>query len=144
MNAERQFEEPTINSKEERLEKERQIALQNGWTRLGTHGVNVRVPLSSEEKIISGEAIASNEMKIKNLNEQKKVFNAEIKSQVSELREDIMINSMQLDLGYRDEFQNHPAFYDHQNNERIYLDVDTGEILAREKARPEDRQLRIA
>lgn len=144
MNTERDHEESSRLSKEDAIEKERQYAKSSGCSRIGIQEIKVRVPLTYEEKINSGEIIASNEMNIIKLNEQKKVFNDEIKAQVSDLREEITLLSMELDQGYRNEYQKLPTFYDHEANERIYLNMDTGEIVAREKARPEDRQLRMA
>ncbi len=143
-NTEKEFEEPFDSSVQSSVDQERAVANANGWSRLGTENINVKIKLHDDEKIASSEIIAHNEVKIIELNEKKKVFNDEIKAQISELRDQIMNHACEINLGYREERQAHPAFYDHKSNERVFVDLKTGEIVAREKARPEDRQLRIA
>ena len=132
-----------MNLRDVNLDAEKQFARESGFNRLGRAEVQIKRPLKEDEKIEAGELIAHNNMKIRDLIDQKKVFVKEIKAETAGLQDQIMHFSQELNDGYRYETKLLPYFYDAKNNERCYVDLSTGEIMRRDKAHPEDRQLRM-
>lgn len=126
-----------------KLEQERAWAQKSGWNRVGVQTISVKVSLSDGEKIHLGQSSAANQQKIQGLKERKKAHADMIKADIEMLEGEIFLNSRVLNQGYREEDQEHSVFFDPHANQRVFVDIETGEEIARQPAAPEDRQLRI-
>ena len=125
------------------LESEKEMAKKLGWNRLGNYPVIVNRPLTDQERLDAGEIIAHNQVKIRDLDRERKAHAKELKGEITGLQEEIMYLSQSVNDGFKAEEQTLPCFYDNQSHERCFVDMSTGEIVKREKAHPGDRQLRM-
>ena len=126
------------------IETEQEVAKSHGWNRLGSFPIEVRVPISAEERIELGIVQSKAIHKINELKSQKKVFNAEIKSQIEEQQEIMEHAADTTRIGTRAVEKVLPCFYDPQGNCRVFMDLETGEVVERKPAASEDNQMRIA
>lgn len=132
-----------LHGEQSSIDEERDFASAQGWNRLGRMNVKVKVQLGDQERIEAGEKIALNNVKIRDLQEQRKALAKSVKEQIDEIHDETMSLSELLNEGAREENKILPCFYDHENNSRCFVDMATGEIVRREQAEPGDRQLRI-
>lgn len=122
-------------------EQEQTLAKENGWHRLGMKNVDVRIPLTNAEKLQHGERQSEALMQIQKLELEKKEFDGEINGQMKQLQNDAYESARALKLAHKIENRDLPCFLDHQTQERVYVDLETGEEMKREPMQNEDRQL---
>lgn len=116
---------------------------ENGLHYLGEFDVDVKMTIGKDEKIAMAESHCAFLWQVEALQltkkEQNKGINDEIKRQSEEAREVAKL----IRNGYRIERRTLPCYLDTERGQRVFVDMDTGEELAREPMRDDDRQLKL-
>lgn len=114
-----------------------------GWNFLGEKEVTLKLDLSDEEKLDLGERQCQAVMRMKDLQEQKKAFNDAIKDQLNELFEELKDAASILKVGKKVRTLVMPCFYDPINEQRIFVDPNSLEVVERRACESGDRQISI-
>lgn len=123
------------------VENEQNLARDRGWHRLGVKNVDVKVGLTNAEKLELGEKQSESLMQMQKLELEKKEFDDDMKSQIKQLHNDAYEAARDLKLGYKIRNLDLPCFLDNAEQERVYIDLETGEEMKREPMQDGDRQL---
>ncbi len=123
--------------------REIEIAKENGWQRLGVFETPVQSKLTADEKVELGNEITETLSAISALEEQKKNYNDKIKGKIADCDEKLQALCDKFRSGVKTEDRSHPAFYDIKNDQRHYVDIETGEIIKTTPAGRDDAQMKI-
>lgn len=118
-------------------------AKKHRYERLGAMNVEIKVELPDEERIQLGKEQAEAMMAIEVLEEEKKNFDDDLRAQIKRHEENAIEIARIVKRGFRIEPRSLPCFVDLKSKERLYVDLDTEEILHRAPMREEDRQMSI-
>lgn len=124
-------------------EKEIAYAKKHRFERLGPMNVEVKVDLADDERIRLGKEQAEALMAIEVLEGEKKNFDDDLRAQIRTHEENAVEIARIVNRGFRIEERSLPCFIDLKAKERVYVDLETEEILHRAPMREEDRQVSI-
>lgn len=125
------------------VEMEQQLAKKKGWHRLGVQNVDIKIPLTDPEKLELGEKQSDALMQMQQLESEKKEYDDDMKGQIKQLQNEAYEAARELKYGHKTINRDLPCFLDNDAQERVYVDLETGEELRREPMRVEDRQMRL-
>jgi len=123
------------------IEKEQELAHERGWHRLGIKSVDVKVALTNAEKLELGERQSDSLMQMQKLELEKKEFDDDIKGQIKQLHNNAFEAAKDLKLGHKIQNLDLPCFVDSDQQERVYVNLETEEEMKREPMQEGDRQL---
>lgn len=126
------------------IEREQDIAKANKWTRLGNAEVEVWQPLTDSDRADLAEVQSECLHQISELRDRRAVFVKQNKADVEKIQGALSEAADQVRMGGKHVEKILPCFYDPSAHQRVFIDPETGEEVARKKATEEDRQLRIA
>ncbi len=124
-------------------QKEVKIAKENGYHRIGKFDVSVKKVLTSDEKIELSKKHCELIFETEDLLTKKKRFDDSIKGEIAVKAQESREAARMIYDGYKFETVNLPCFLDTEQQERVYIDTDTGEEIAREPMREEDKQAEL-
>ncbi len=133
------------HNKEGNMSKQKEIktAKETGYHRIGKFDVEVKKVLSGDEKIELGKKHCELLFEIEDLLTKKKRFDDSVKGEIAVKTQESREAARMIYNGYRFETVNLPCFLDVDQQERVYINTDTGEEILREPMREEDRQLNL-
>lgn len=124
-------------------QKEKMITKEHGYHRIGKFDVSVKKMLTGDEKIELGKKHCELLFEIEDLLTKKKRFDDSVKGEIAVKTQESREAARMIYDGYKFETLNLPCFLDTEQQERVYIDTATGEEVAREPMREEDRQLNL-
>ena len=122
---------------------ERDVARENGWTRLGRSEAEVEVQLLPEEKIALGISQSQSIQEIKKLESQFNDIKKDFKTKISNHEVIIDQSSEILRRGVKIIHKTLPCFLSADKTEKHWVDLETGEVVMSRPANQNDIQQSI-
>lgn len=126
-----------------KTELENEIEFEKGWHKIGDIETDCKINLKDSEKIEIGSTLSEALHSIGELEQKKSDYDKSIKGQIAAHSDEAHQKAKLLKDGFRTERLRLPCFIDVKNQERVYIDLGTGEEMNREQMHPEDRQLML-
>lgn len=123
--------------------KIRDLELTHRINFIGEKDVWVDVPLTVGERLDLGSEQAKTLAESKNLEMELKDISDKMKGTIKNLSIEAHALARQLNKGTKEVKKSVPCFFDSRENARVYIDMETGEILSRKKAEEGDAQMRL-
>ena len=120
--------------------KVKEYAARNGFYPLGSQEVEVQIPLSESEKVELGKGQSESLCEIDRLEAEFAKVKQDYKAKIDTHQVIIRKTSVVIRRGHKIEKKELPAFLDPKQNQKVWVDLNTGEIIERAAATEYDRQ----
>lgn len=120
-----------------------EVAKLNGWHKVGNSEVKVEIPITDDEKLELGKASAESIGRIQQLENELADIKSDFKGKIE--AHDIIVRSAAQILrdGKKSIYKVLPYYLNRERTKRLWLDLDTGEIVQEDDAQKDDLQMRI-